>query len=159
MAAVVQNLIAQKHTFLMCFVARKIKEMKAVNSVAKRFNPPSASFSCDARMGGCRMNPCSPYIRHPPIKRHLLLPSTSHWCISPIGIQVQMNSFYAKLTNPLNASCSCDVRIGGYRQNRLLVPHSPFSQHPPIKDTPRQSEPLITAFHPGYQRLNELFHY
>ena len=40
--------------------------------------------------------------------------------------------------NPLRASCSCDARIGGCRQNGLpgtglLIPHSPFSQHPPIK--------------------------
>jgi hypothetical protein len=34
--------------------------------------------------------------------------------------------------DPLSASCSCDARIGGCRQNGLLVPRSPFSQHPPI---------------------------
>jgi hypothetical protein len=37
------------------------------------------------------------------------------------------------LVNPLSAIGSCDARIGGCRQTGLLVSHSPFSQHPPIK--------------------------
>jgi hypothetical protein len=44
--------------------------------------------------------------------------------------------------NPLSASCSCDARIGGCRQNRLLIPRSPFSRHPPIR---RHSLPQRTS--------------
>ena len=57
--------------------------------------------------------------------------------------------------NPLSASYSCDARIGGCRQNGLLVPRSPFSRHPPIKKGSLcHCKPLTTAFHSGYQCSN-----
>ena len=53
------------------------------------------------------------------------------------NIMMRLHSF-----NPLSASCSWDARIGGCRENRLLVPRSPFSRHPLID---RHSLPQWTS--------------
>jgi hypothetical protein len=59
------------------------------------------------------------------------------------GLLRQMASYERfHLLNPLSASCSWDARIGGCRQNGLLVPRSPFIRHPPIE---RQSLPQWTS--------------
>jgi hypothetical protein len=71
------------------------------------------------------------------------------------------------VVNPLSASCSCDARIGGCRQNGLLVPRSPFSRHPPIErhSLPQRTShycisPMISKFKLTLSLLNSVkIHY
>ena len=61
-----------------------------------------------------------------------------------------------KHINPLSASCSCDARIGGCRQNRLLgrmLAEWAAWIHQ-SEDTIFPSEPLTDAFHSGYQTIS-----
>ena len=64
------------------------------------YNPLSASYCCDARMGGCLTyglrGMISRYIRRPPIKRHLSPQLTSHISISTRISKFQWSPFCAE---------------------------------------------------------------
>ena len=59
--------------------------------------------------------------------------------------------------NPLSGSCSCDSRIVGCGPNGLLVPAAHSADIHQSEHTLYYSEPVITAFPPLYQTLNEVF--
>jgi hypothetical protein len=88
--------------------------------LSHHINPLNASCSCDGKIGGCwkfgKLMPCSPYVQHSPIKRHVLSQLTSHCCISSRISKFQWTLSVSKVSNPgiqtCGATCQSNTRRG-----------------------------------------------